>query len=759
MIRVQVGALCGAVLCLLSAVCVAAIGERTVHVGSEDSHLSLSRHVDWLEEPAGGMCLEEAESSTNFHENSAPLLNPGLSGSVIWARVKLRNDAGRARELAISLNRFSLPICEIYFLHDGVTRTLFDGAHDSYRDTFRHFGTLAASFKLPAGDEATVFVRYKGSNWSALDLTLHDSDDLRTQQQRNIALFLVVSGVVLALVAYGAMTTMFLGWRIVGLYILAQISFFVFFAHLSGITTVYLWPDNPATGTAVSPVAFTIYLVSMAQFGRLFFMLKGRLPRLDRVLQLSVWVGLCALALIPVSAVSDTISRQLPLLLIYPDALISWLLLPALAGYATLRWESSYWPLFAGWSITGFYTVAMILLFTGVIPTLPLGKQSYVVFVVIETMFLALAMGLRIRTMRSSLTRAEQDLRVALQSQLRAAEQRGWALQDLAEKGRLLLATGHDSKQMLLALRSLAAKLRSGAISEVAQQMDGIADNLESVFSTAINASYSGGIEDDVLCLDTVRFSDLVQPLQMIHEKQAQQRNIELRFAGADVVFATDKVLLLRILSNLIANAIRHADATKILVALRTRRGRVVLQVRDNGRGLSAERGAALLANGTEPARPESETYGSGIGLNIVKSLVRRLDGTLQLRSAPELGTCFQVSIEPAAVQSHAATVWLDDVDVASRRVIELVCATLDWPLRTLASGPAVRARTGLHFVSAPRLLEHSGAEPVFTVALTYDRSASHREALSQRADLVLYQPLDAVQVRAALARYSRAAA
>jgi anti-sigma regulatory factor (Ser/Thr protein kinase) len=240
----------------------------------------------------------------------------------------------------------------------------------------------------------------------------------------------------------------------------------------------------------------------------------------------------------------------------------------------------------------------------------------------------------------------------------------------------------------------------------------------------------------------------------MIYEKQTHQRDIELRFAGADAVFATDKVLLLRILSNLVSNAIQHAAATRVLVALRSRPGRIVLQVRDNGRGLSAERGAALLENGTEPARAENATYGSGIGLNIVKSLVGRLDGTLELRSAPGLGTCFQVTFPSPELPSGAATVWLDDVDVASRRVIELVCATVGWPLHRLVSATATSAQRGPLLVEAPQLLARTSTTSDFTVALTYDRSAGHREALSACADLVLYQPLDAVQVRAALARY-----
>jgi PAS domain S-box-containing protein len=96
---------------------------------------------------------------------------------------------------------------------------------------------------------------------------------------------------------------------------------------------------------------------------------------------------------------------------------------------------------------------------------------------------------------------------------------------------------------------------------------------------------------------------------------------------------------LFRILQEALTNVSRHAAATQVNVDLHLEGGRLVLEVRDNGRGATDER----------PAGRRS------LGVLGMMERARRLGGTLTFTSAPGAGTVVQASVPLSAVQRGAA--------------------------------------------------------------------------------------------------------
>jgi two-component system OmpR family sensor kinase len=106
---------------------------------------------------------------------------------------------------------------------------------------------------------------------------------------------------------------------------------------------------------------------------------------------------------------------------------------------------------------------------------------------------------------------------------------------------------------------------------------------------------------------------------------------------------------LLQVLTNLITNAVRHGRNAPISVTARADGGVVRIEVADRGPGISPadlphvfER----LYRGSN-ARAESPT-GAGLGLAIAASLVKAMDGRIEVASAVGVGTTFTVTL-PAA--------------------------------------------------------------------------------------------------------------
>ena len=108
----------------------------------------------------------------------------------------------------------------------------------------------------------------------------------------------------------------------------------------------------------------------------------------------------------------------------------------------------------------------------------------------------------------------------------------------------------------------------------------------------------------------------------------------------------TDRVALEQILSNLIENATKYLQPGRpgtIHVSGEERRGRVILLVADNGRGIDPrdhQRIFDLFRRSGQQDQP-----GEGIGLAHVRALAYRLGGTIDVDSEPGRGSTFRLNL------------------------------------------------------------------------------------------------------------------
>jgi signal transduction histidine kinase len=115
------------------------------------------------------------------------------------------------------------------------------------------------------------------------------------------------------------------------------------------------------------------------------------------------------------------------------------------------------------------------------------------------------------------------------------------------------------------------------------------------------------------------------------------------------------------VFSNLIDNAVKHAGASPE-VAIETQPGRagwVVTRIRDNGATIPAEHRRRIFGRFVRVgAELEREHSGTGLGLHIVRSLVRRMKGRITIREREDRpGNVFEVHLpgRPAAAQASPA--------------------------------------------------------------------------------------------------------
>lgn len=107
----------------------------------------------------------------------------------------------------------------------------------------------------------------------------------------------------------------------------------------------------------------------------------------------------------------------------------------------------------------------------------------------------------------------------------------------------------------------------------------------------------------------------------------------------------SDALLLERMVSNLVSNAVRFTQSGGVVVSCRPSVSCLLLQVWDTGSGIDSAHHEAIF---TEYFRGEPETEsdnGVGLGLFIVKNCAAILEIALSLRSVPGRGSCFSLRI------------------------------------------------------------------------------------------------------------------
>ena len=138
-------------------------------------------------------------------------------------------------------------------------------------------------------------------------------------------------------------------------------------------------------------------------------------------------------------------------------------------------------------------------------------------------------------------------------------------------------------------------------------------------------------------------------------EALATSRNVVLQFDSlASATVLANKEHLRIVLHNLIDNAIKYTlENGKIEVELtRSAREECTLRVTDSGIGISEQdlaRVSRRFFRSDSGRDPATNPRGTGLGLNIAKTIVEGLDGRLEIESTLGIGTTVRVILPTVA--------------------------------------------------------------------------------------------------------------
>ncbi len=133
-------------------------------------------------------------------------------------------------------------------------------------------------------------------------------------------------------------------------------------------------------------------------------------------------------------------------------------------------------------------------------------------------------------------------------------------------------------------------------------------------------------------------------------ERVCKKQNLELEIQIDPLVqcetVKTDELLVKKVFSHLVDNALKFTREGKIIIGVKTRQNDLCFFIKDSGIGISDENRKDIFQNFAQHEFGLTRNYeGSGLGLSISKGLVRLLGGEIWFENNQEKGTTFYFTI------------------------------------------------------------------------------------------------------------------
>jgi signal transduction histidine kinase/ActR/RegA family two-component response regulator len=229
------------------------------------------------------------------------------------------------------------------------------------------------------------------------------------------------------------------------------------------------------------------------------------------------------------------------------------------------------------------------------------------------------------------------------------------------DKSHFLAVASHDLRQPLHALGLYIAELQRKVTDCEQQHLVGQVERSVESLSTLLNALLDISKLDAGAIVPHMQVCDVGAMLKHVaadYQILSSLRNIQLVIRSSGAQVHSDPILLERILTNLVSNALRYTPPNgRVMIACRRRGNRLRIEVRDNGIGISRNDQANIYREFFQLNQPQLDSSkGLGLGLAIVDRLVKLLGHKIDLHSAPGLGSVFAVEVPIAQSPAESAS-------------------------------------------------------------------------------------------------------
>jgi two-component system phosphate regulon sensor histidine kinase PhoR len=210
----------------------------------------------------------------------------------------------------------------------------------------------------------------------------------------------------------------------------------------------------------------------------------------------------------------------------------------------------------------------------------------------------------------------------------------------------------HELKTPLASIKAIVETLQDGAIDDkklagdFLMKVDNEVDRISQIVTelTELSRIETGGVK---LRLEPANLNQLIEDVITHLSPQAERKEVILLtdLASAIPAVQADRERIRQVIINIIHNAIKFTAAGgKVIISTQQSGESVIIQVADNGIGISTEDLRHIFERFFKADRARSSS-GTGLGLAIAKHTVQAHQGNIWVQSEEGKGSTFSFSI------------------------------------------------------------------------------------------------------------------
>ena len=221
-------------------------------------------------------------------------------------------------------------------------------------------------------------------------------------------------------------------------------------------------------------------------------------------------------------------------------------------------------------------------------------------------------------------------------------------------KSEFLASMSHEFRTPLTAIVAFADLLVAGIPEPVtgaplmhAERIQGAARHLSELIEQVLTLSRLDSDRDRVH-VEPVDLGALARDTAALVQPLAEQKGLGMAVDVPELgpLLETDANKVRQVLFNLLGNAVKFTERGQVRLVVRAGRDGVTVEVHDTGEGIDPADLERIWEPFWQAARPQTgRPPGTGLGLGIVRQLVRLLGGEIHARSRPGAGTVFVVRL------------------------------------------------------------------------------------------------------------------
>jgi len=129
----------------------------------------------------------------------------------------------------------------------------------------------------------------------------------------------------------------------------------------------------------------------------------------------------------------------------------------------------------------------------------------------------------------------------------------------------------------------------------------------------------------------------------------AQMKGLDFQYTPTHQITSTDPLVLMRIISNLVSNAIKYTPSGKVMLGVNQHNERLQIEVQDTGLGMDHKEFALAMNRSVRLEKGKIYASGEGYGLAIAQGLAKENGLKLYLKPEQNRGTTIILDIPKAS--------------------------------------------------------------------------------------------------------------